>query len=125
MKTFLIVDDTPSKLNFLTEIVEREWSGQVLTANTTENAMAIIDAFPVDAAFVDYYIPSQYGPAVISHLRDRWPKAKIALVSSVDDEANSAQARGAGADTVICAAPRGPAVKETLVTLLRAWKTEK
>lgn len=54
MNTFLIADDSPDKMQMLRRLVEREWSGSILTADTTEGAMEIIDNNRISAAFIDY-----------------------------------------------------------------------
>jgi CheY-like chemotaxis protein len=123
-RVFLIADDNPGKLMMLRGILHMAgWKGEVLTADSTEEAIEQIDKVPaIDAAFIDYYMPSENGPAVIRHLRMKFPEAKIALVSSADNKENAKKAREAGADTVLCTSlvDSEEHIKETL----RRWREE-
>ena len=121
--TFLIADDSPGKIHFLRSMLARAaWNGDVLIAETTEDAIRLIDAHPnISAAFIDYYIPSGNGPSVIAHLKKKNPAAKIALVSSADSAKNSAQARDAGAEAVVCTSYQSNVVERTLLDLLQSW----
>ena len=121
MPIFLIADDSPEKTEFLQGVLARAaWQGEVLTADTTEDAMAIIDEHPIDAAFIDYYIPSGNGPCVIAYLKRMRPLARIALVSSSANADNFARAKAAGAEATVCTFPREDA-EERLLELLGGW----
>ena len=122
-RTFLIADDSAGKMTMLKSVLHAaKWEGEIFTATTTEEAIALIDSHPIDCAFIDYYIPSTNGPAVIKHLRSAQPNAKIALVSSADNTENAQEARDAGVNTVICVS--NPGSEELLKELLLEWKTE-
>jgi DNA-binding NarL/FixJ family response regulator len=122
--TFLIADDTPSKLAMLKAfVVHGQWDGEILLAKTSEEAFALIDAHPtITAAFVDYYIPSKNGPAIIAYLHAKNPAAHIALVSSADNAQNSAEAKAAGAEAVICTTHGEDILRTQLTDLLLAWR---
>ena len=126
MKTFLIVDDSREKILFLRNMLKRAgWEGVVLEAMTTEEAKATIDAHrEITAAFVDYYIPSENGPAVIAYLKEKNPQARIALVSSGDSTKNSEEAKRAGAESVICTSYQSDIVERTILKLLLVWKEQ-
>lgn len=99
------------------------WDGDVLEAKTTDEAKARIDAHPdIAAAFIDYYIPPDNGPAVIRSLKEKIPSARIALVSSADSERNAAEARTAGAEAVICTSYRSDEVESAILGLLADWQ---
>lgn len=123
MTTFLIADDSPGKIQFLRSMLSRvDWKGEVLIAETTEEAVTLIDANPhIDAAFIDYYIPSQNGPAIIKYLKKKNPDAKIALVSSADSTKNGNEARAAGAEAVICTSYQSDQVEKAVLDLLHTW----
>ena len=124
--TFLIVDDSREKIHFLQHLIKRSgWAGEVLIAVTTEAAMELINQHTIDAAFIDYYVPSACGPVVIRHLKKVHPNAHIALVSSADNEENSAEARAAGAEFVICTSWQSDVVEGEILDLLKIWKIEK
>lgn len=123
--TFLIADDSHGKIDFLRSMLSRVgWNGDIVVAETTEEAMRLIDTHPhISAAFIDYYIPSENGPSVIAYLKKRNPAAKIALVSSADSAKNSKQARDAGAEAVVCTSFRSDVVEQAIVDLLHSWMT--
>ena len=123
MPSFLILDDSPGKMEFLRRIVLRaKWPGEILTAVTTEEACALIDAHAeIGASFIDYYIPDENGPSVIRYLLQKNPSAKIALVSSADSEENGAEARRAGATAVVCTSGLMDFVERRLLELLEEW----
>lgn len=123
VSTLLIADDSPGKRHLLKAIAARYWPGDVVEAETTEAAIALLPSTPtLTAAFVDYYMPSAHGPAVIRAVRSAFPQAKIALVSSADHAENSAEARAAGADAVVCSSH--PESTEQLANLLVQWVAE-
>jgi CheY-like chemotaxis protein len=123
MPSFLILDDSPGKMEFLRRIVLRaKWPGEILTAVTTEEACELIDAHPeISASFIDYYVPEKNGPSVIRYLTTRNPQARIALVSSSDSEANAEEARTAGATAVVCTSGLMDFVERRLLELLEEW----
>lgn len=123
MTPFLIADDSPGKTEFLQSMLSRAaWKGDVLVAETTEEAITLIDSHPdISAAFIDYYIPSGNGPSVIAYLKKKNPAAKIALVSSADSAKNSKQARDAGAEAVICTTHQADDVERSILDLLHIW----
>lgn len=125
MPTFLIADDSRDKIVMLKHMLKvSRWSGDILVAETTEQAQDLIDAHPdIAAAFIDYYIPSENGPAIIGYLRSRCPESRIALVSSADNAANTARALSAGAEIAICTTHRSDVVEKTIVDLLETWKS--
>lgn len=124
MSAFLLVDDSPRKMQFLRSMVERaRWKGPILEAMTTEDAKDVIDKNPgIVAAFVDYYVPSKCGPWAIAYLKETIPHAKIALVSSSDNEENAEEARSAGADIVVCSSLELDLVEKQLLEILEEWK---
>ncbi len=84
--------------------------------------MSLIDQHPdISAAFIDYYIPSENGPAIIRYLKVKNPQARIALVSSADSRKNSEEAKAAGAEAVICTSDQADEVESTILGLLKEW----
>ncbi len=124
MPTFLIADDSAQKTAFLKGFLSHaKWDGDILTATTTEEAVEIIKEHPdIGFAFVDYYIPSKCGPAVIDFLKRTNPKARIALVSSSDRKENQEEAKAAGAEACICTSYELDVVQKTVLDLLEEWK---
>lgn len=99
-----------------------EWEGDVLTAQTSEEAKEIIEANPdIGFAFIDYYIPSENGPSIIRALKAKNPDAHIALVSSSDRKDNQEEAMEAGAETFICTSYDAQTMEEKVMGVLREW----
>jgi len=123
MATFLIADDSREKILFLRHMLKSaKWNGDILIAETTEQAKELIDAHPeISCAFIDYYIPSENGPAVIAYLREKCPQSRIALVSSADHAENTARAKKAGAEAAMCTTHQSNFVERELLSLLEAW----
>ena len=126
MKTFLIADDSPDKILMLRHFLKvAKWDGQIVTAATCEEAYRVIDANPgISAAFIDYYIPADNGPAIIAYLKKSNPSARVALVSSAENEENSARARAQGAEAVVCSTHRSDLVERQILDLLQEWQAD-
>ena len=121
MGTFLIADDSPGKMAFLRKHVEKAGWKTILTAETTEEAKALIDAHKIDAAFIDYFIPSENGAAVIAYLREKHPSAHLALATSSESESVADKAMKAGAERVICTSIDERDLIDAVDDLLQEW----
>lgn len=122
MKTLLIADDSEAKLMLLKGLVRHAgWGGDVLVARTTEEAEAHIAAHTVGFAFIDFYIPSKNGPAVIRALKAKRPDAQCILVSSSDQQKNIDEAASAGADGFVCTSWEGDRAERELLEVLERW----
>ncbi len=123
MTTFLIADDSREKILFLRHMLKcAKWTGNLLIAETIEEAKALIDVHPdISGAFIDYYIPSENGPAVIAYLRKKCPLSRIALVSSADNAENTARAKKAGAEAAVCTTHQSDFVEHEITGLLESW----
>lgn len=122
-KPLLIADDSPGKIVLLQHFLNKaKWDGPVLVAQTSEEAIELIDKHAdIGFGFIDYYIPSDNGPAIIHHLKEIHPSARVALVSSSDAQSNYDEARAAGAETCVCTGYQADHVERTLMELLEEW----
>lgn len=120
MPTFLIADDSSEKIFMLQKFLKRaKWQGEILIARTCQEAYHVIDTHDdISAAFVDYYIPKDNGPAIIKALKKKFPLCKIALVSSSDNAKNATEAREAGAEEVICTTHHSDYVEAQLLAFV-------
>jgi|CXWL01.1.fsa_nt_gi CheY-like chemotaxis protein len=122
----LIADDSMQKILLLEHFLKKaQWTTPVLIAHSGSEALRMIDEHP-DIAFglIDFYMPDHNGPAVIAHLKQKNPAARIALVSSADNEENFTKARAAGAETCICTSYESHVVEQTIMELIESWKVD-
>jgi DNA-binding NarL/FixJ family response regulator len=124
--SFLIADDSPQKIMLITHMLKlAKWDGPILTSDNTEDAMRMIDNHKdIGFAFIDYYMPTKNGPAVIHYLKNVNPHARIALVSSSDKKSNWDEAIEAGAETCICTTYQSDVVEKAMLDLLEEWKNQ-
>lgn len=120
--TLLIADDSEHKKILMKGMLNRAgWTGEILEAVTTSDAKQLIDEREIGFALIDFYIPSENGPALIGYLKEKNPDAHIALVSSSDTYENTEAARGAGAETCICTSYPADEVEQKFMELLEEW----
>lgn len=118
----LIADDSHAKIDLIRAMLVRsEWNTEPLIAMTSEEAMHLIETENISHAFIDYYIPTQNGPAIIAYLKAKHPTARIALVSSSDKASNYDEARKAGAEACICTSYQSDEVEKMFRDLLTDW----
>ena len=124
MPRLLIADDSMKKIQLLQEYLRiADWKGEALIVHTTEDAMQAMDSDPtIGFAFIDYYMPSANGPAVIAYIKQKNPHAHVALVSSGNSQKNFEEARQAGAEACICTSDRADDVERAIVGLIEEWK---
>jgi DNA-binding NarL/FixJ family response regulator len=118
----LIADDRQDKIDLIRAILTHfKWRAEPLIAQTTEGAMRLIDEHDITHAFVDFYIPSENGPAIIAYLKTKNPDAHIALVSSSDKKENCDAAKAAGAEACICTSYHADEVEMAFNDILHEW----
>lgn len=119
---FLIADDSQAKLMMLQMLVRHSKKfPDILVAHSTDEAKKLIDDHDIAAAFIDYEMPTENGPAVISHLKKKHPHAHVALVTSFDSGGYEEAARAAGAEAFVCTTDEEKEVKDKLENLLLEW----
>ena len=123
MKTLLIADDSPHKTLLMQGMLHRGgWNGDVVIAATSEDAKKLIDEHEVGFAFVDFYIPSDNGPAIMRYLKEKRPSARVALVSSSDKYENRVEAEEAGAEACICTSYEADEVEKAFADIIAEWQ---
>lgn len=120
----LIADDTLQKITLMQHFLQKaRWDGPILIAQTSDDAMLIIDENPdIGFGLIDFYIPLHNGPSIIHHLKSANPLARVALVSSSNQQQNCDEARLAGAEACICTTFRSDEVERRMMELLEEWK---
>lgn len=94
---------------------------EVVLAKTTEESKALIDAKNIDFAFIDYEMPTEDGPAIISYLKSKNPSAHIALVSASNSQRYQEESTAAGAESYICTTFEEDVVLKNISDLLNKW----
>jgi DNA-binding NarL/FixJ family response regulator len=121
MRFLLIADDSQTKIDLMVSMLGHfHWRGDAIIAMTTEQAEELMWE-DVGFAFVDYYIPSKNGPALITQLREINPNIRIALVSSSDAPENFDEARKAGAEACICTSWQSDKVEKAFEEIIDDW----
>jgi len=95
----LVVDDEPQILRALRTSF-RAAGYEVETAETAEQALALLAAKPPDAVVLDLVLPDGRGTDVCRELR-KWSSAPVLVLSVVGDEAEKVAALDAGADDYV------------------------
>lgn len=125
MSTFFIADDSQAKIMMLTALVKHaKIADEIVVAHTTEEAKKMINEHTFTYAFIDYEMPSENGPAVISYLREKQPNVFIALETSADSEEYERNARDAGATEFICTSYPADEVAAKVNDVLEKWRIE-
>lgn len=123
MKTLLIADDHQHKIDLIQSMLTHfKWHPKTVIAMTTEDAMKLIDEHTISHAFIDYYIPSENGPAIIRYLKEKRPEAHCVLVSSSNNASNYQEATDAGAEGCICTSDEADAVEQAFGEVMRKWE---
>lgn len=125
MKALLIADDSEAKIMLLQGLLRHaHWPSAVYIARATEEAEQLIAKHDIAFAFVDFYIPSKNGPAVIRTLKAKNPAARCILVSSSDQQKNIDEATAAGAEGFVCTSWEGNRAETLLLENIAAWKND-
>src|SRR5438876_2934251 len=83
-KTILIVDDQPEVLRLFSRGLEVK-GFRVITAETVELGMQLVDAAPPDAALVDLKMPFVNGMGMLYRLRQAHPRMPVALITGMQN----------------------------------------
>jgi DNA-binding NarL/FixJ family response regulator len=88
--------------------------GEVAIAPTIAQALAIIDARPIEAALVDQGLPDGSGLDFVAYLRRRWPVVPVLVLTALDDKSLVNRAQALRAEFVF-----KPAVAANIVPFIR------
>ncbi|GAA0336120.1 PAS domain-containing sensor histidine kinase [Sphingomonas oligophenolica] len=101
-KTVLLVEDNEQVRNFA-HILLTELNYRVIDAESAEQALAVLDAEPVDLVFSDVVMPGQSGVELGRLVRERFPALPVLLASGYSEEI----AKGGAGDFDILPKPYG------------------
>ena len=83
-KTILIVDDQPEVLRVYSRGLEVS-GHRVITAETVELGMQLVDAAPPDAVLVDLKMPYVNGMGMLYRLRQSHPLLPVAIITGMQN----------------------------------------
>lgn len=99
--TVLIVDDSKLARIVVGKVVaalQPDW--RRMEAGNADEAVAIVDAQPVDVVIIDYNMPGRDGLALAEELRGRFPDMPIAVATANIQDEIVARARAANASFI-------------------------
>jgi two-component system OmpR family response regulator len=84
MATVLVVDDEAHVRELLGHAIGRQ-GHEVLEADSSESALAVMEKTPADVVFTDIQMPGHDGRWLTIELRKRYPLTAVVLATSVKD----------------------------------------
>ena len=100
MKKMLVVDDEIDICDFLKSFFE-ERSFEVKTAQNGEEAVRAIDAAQPQVVLLDVHMPGMDGMNVLRHIKMKFPKIKVIMVTALETREKIEEAMRLGADNYI------------------------
>ena len=85
MAQILVVDDEEAVRNLLSRFFTRK-KYRVLTAETAEQAIAILEKQKVDAVLLDIELPGINGLEALRKIRASWPDLPVVMISGQSAE---------------------------------------
>ncbi len=82
MATVLVVDDDEVIRDVLCELFSPEHLCHATA--TAEQALTLLEAVPYDIAVVDISLPGMSGLELLGHIRQRWPKTPVIIITGID-----------------------------------------
>jgi response regulator RpfG family c-di-GMP phosphodiesterase len=113
----LIVDDEPRILSALRRVLRKE-GYEILSAETPEQALALLDERAVDAVLSDHKMAGMSGLQLLSRAAERRPGAARLLISGASDEISRADLERAGVRALVAKPWDDARLKQTLRGLL-------
>lgn len=95
LRTILCVDDEPNILSSMKRLF-RATGHRVLTAEGGAQAVALLDAEPVDLVISDMRMPGMDGAELLQRVRQRWPRITRLLLTGYADIASTIAAINEG-----------------------------
>jgi two-component system OmpR family response regulator len=84
MATVLVVDDEAHVRQLLGQAIKRQ-GHEILEAESSDAALAVMENTPADVVFTDIQMPGQDGRWLTVQLRKRYPLTAVVLATSVRD----------------------------------------
>ena len=100
MKTLLVVDDENEICEFLKAFFE-ERNFQVIIANSGEAAVEEVKRTKPQVVLLDVHMPGMDGMNVLRHIKMKFPKIKVIMVTALETREKIEEAMRLGADNYI------------------------
>lgn len=94
--TVLVVDDEDSALRLCADVA-RDAGLRVRTATTTEQALQILDEFPIDIVITDLRVPELGGLELLRRIREHYPAAAVLVLTQYGTIQSAVEATKLGA----------------------------
>jgi CheY-like chemotaxis protein len=119
MKTVLVVDDEPSVLFALSEgLSDRRGGVRVVTAANGIEAVAVLEAEPVDLVLTDLRMPDMDGFELLTFLRRNHPAVPVILMTALGSAETSARLATAGSFECLAKPFHLPDLKRKIAEML-------
>jgi DNA-binding response OmpR family regulator len=82
MATVLVVDDDEIIRDVLCELFNEEHLCHATA--TAEQALVLLETIEYDVAVVDISLPGMSGLELLGHMRQRWPKTPVIIITGID-----------------------------------------
>jgi DNA-binding NtrC family response regulator len=96
MPYVLIVDDEASIRDFLTRWLQA-WGYSVKTASDADQAITVMSEDPASIMLCDVMMPGRDGLALLTEVRQRWPKTAVIMATGMQDLQTVIRSRADGA----------------------------
>jgi two-component system chemotaxis response regulator CheY len=96
LATILIVDDDAFVRTLLKDVLDGQGHA-LLEAGDGREALDVFGDRPPQLVLLDLFMPRLSGMEALALMRERWPAARVLVISSLDSERLVAQALEAGA----------------------------
>ena len=117
--TVLLCDDSPFVRRMLRDILTEEGVTRIVEACNGCEAVDCYAENRPDSVFMDIVMPEKTGIEALTEIRERYPDARVVILSSTGTKSNLKKAIDAGA----CDFLQKPVEKERVLELLRRIAT--
>ncbi len=121
--TVLIVDDEEAARNLCGEVAA-ETGLRVRTASTTEQALEILEQYPVDIALTDLRVPELGGIELLRHMRANFPQIAVLVLTAYGTIETAVEATRLGASDYVTKPFHVVELRAKLLRLVHALELE-
>jgi len=100
-ETILVVDDAPETLEVVRRNLEAE-GYRVVTAPGVAEALAVLEATPIDLVVTDYRLPQVSGLDLVRHVRENLRDTEVVMITGYPSIEGAIEAIKTGAAEYLC-----------------------